>query len=117
MGRSQTPDLDRLEREERRETARDERTRRLTREEVEEATLQMSTAVGRRSVARQLEVVEESPWSPNNAEMARRVGRLEAAQELLRVVKHHCPKEWLLLEQERITRESARGTEQEYADE
>lgn len=117
MGRSQTPDLDRLEREERRETVRDERSRRLTREEIEETALQMSTAVGRRSVARRLEAVEESPWSPNNAEMARRVGHLEDAQELMRVVKRHCPKEWLLLEQERIARESAWHTEQEYADE
>ena len=115
MSRSQTPDLDRVEREERGETLRDERERRLARELTEEVTHRMSTVLGRRSVARQLADCGwwETPKSLNHAEAQFKAGRHEVASELVRAIRTHCHREWMLLQQEEHERESAMEAERE----
>lgn len=107
MSRSQTPDLDRLEREERGETATHQRRRRLTNEQVQELSERMGTEVGRRGVARQLDDsgLYADPFSANASVTANKLGERRAAVELREDVRLHCPREWLLMEKEQLDRE------------
>ncbi len=73
----------------------------------------MSTEVGRRGVARQLDDsgLYGDPFSANAAVTANKLGERAAAVLLREDIRRHCPEQWLLMEKEQLEREHARRLE------
>jgi hypothetical protein len=93
-----------LEAEEQREAEQALRLKQRQHEEVEEIVERMSTTVGRRSVARQLDDcgVYRSSFNPNNAHSAFNEGQRRVGVDLLELVIRHCPQQYLEMEKERL---------------
>lgn len=107
MSRGLSSILDLEARKERAEGARALRNKRREQEEVDELVHRMSTELGRRSVARQLEdsgVYDES-WHANNAQMAKNEGQRSLGVRLRKLVRLHCPEQFKLMEKESLDAE------------
>ncbi len=102
-------EYDAMEVAERAEQARQQRSERIRLDEIEDATLLMSTKSGRRFVARMLEDtgVYRVSYTPNAQQTAHNEGNRRVGVELRDLIRKHCPGEFLLMERESLEREEA----------
>lgn len=115
MSRSQTPDLDEVERAAQASALRDRRLRLLEQRRGEVTRVLMSDKVGREFVSLLLDDCgwRTVPYSLNHAEVMRNEGRRSVGARLVALIDDHCQEQWSVMERERIDEERQWRTETE----